>query len=410
MKATPPCAASRLLVALLSTTLAWPALVPAAFAQSPGSAAAASAPLAQEQLGALVAPIALYPDAVLAQLLMASTYPLEVVEAGQWLQSHAALTGAALSSALKDQNWDASVKSLVSFPQVLQMMSSQLTWTQQLGDAFLSQQKDVMAAVQVLRAKAQKAGALKSSSQQTVSTPTQNGQTVIVIAPANPQVVYVPAYNPTVVYGGWPYPAYPPVAYYPPGYVAGASLLSFGAGMAVGAALWGGCHWGGGGSVTVNNNTYNQFNNNNNRNWSNQNKNGGNSNWNHDPQHRGNVPYSNPNLQKKYGANQQQADQQRNQAKQQQENRGATGGERQGAQSGQVKQQENRDANRVDRQAEQDRNSTATKAQKQQQEKRQAEGDKREAERQGQRDEAERKEGGEREGGREERGGGGHRR
>ncbi len=388
MKNSRPC--SRLLVALLSTTLAWPAVVPVALAQGAGPGASASAPLSQQQLAALVAPVALYPDALLAQVLMASTYPLEVAEAATWQKAHASLSGSALDSALMQQNWDPSVKSLLSFPQALQMMGSQLSWMQQLGDVFLGQNKDVMAAVQALRAKAKQAGALKSSSQQTVSTESQSGQQVIVIQPASPQVVYVPAYDPMVVYGGWPYPAYPPVVYYPPGYVAGASMLAFGVGMAAGAALWGGCHWGGGGSVTINNNTYNQFNANNTKNWNNQN-NKGTSNWNHDPQHRGNVPYSNAAAQQKYGGTQRQTDQQRNQ----------------------VKQQENRDANQVKNQAQQDKQSTGSQQQKQQQEKQQAKTDTQEAERQRDRDERERSEGAgrtEREGGGEERGGGGRRR
>lgn len=279
---------SRLLVGLVSTLLAFPATVPLAYAQGSQQQSGA-AQLSEAQLAALVAPIALYPDPLVSQVLMASTYPLEVGEAANWQKANSKLKGDALNQALQQQNWDASVKSLVSFPPVLQMMGAQLSWTQELGNAVLAQQSDVMNAIQTLRAKAQQSGALKSTSQQTVSG--GNGAP-IVIQPANPQVVYVPSYNPTVVYGGWPYPAYPPYAYYPPGYVAGTALLSFGIGMAVGAALWGGCHWGGGGwgggnSLTVNNNNFNNFNRNTNNNWSGGSR-SGTSNWSADSQRRAN--------------------------------------------------------------------------------------------------------------------------
>jgi hypothetical protein len=251
------------LVALaVSAAFILPSVLPStasvAWAQSSGQQAGAQQ-LSQAQLASLVAPIALYPDPLVAQILMASTYPLEVAEAYNWQRSNERLEGTALNNALKQQSWDASVKSLVSFPAVLGMMGTQLSWTQQLGNAVLAQQKDVMSSIQDLRRKAQAAGALKSTDQQTVSAEGSGSNSTIVIQPANPQVVYVPTYNPTVVYGGWPYPAYPPVSYYPPGYVAGTALLSFGLGMAVGAALWGGCHWGSG-SITVNNNTFNNFN------------------------------------------------------------------------------------------------------------------------------------------------------
>ena len=194
-----------------------------------------------EQLDALLAPIALYPDPLLTQMLMASVYPVEIVQAARWLEDPANknLTGDALAKALESQNWDPSVKSLVAFPQVLQMMNEQLDWTQQLGYAFASQQTDVMASIQRLRRQAQAAGTLGSTPQQTVSA---QGET-IVIEPVNPQIVYVPSYNPTVVYGSWPYPAYPPVYWPPPpGYAAGTALaagLAFGAGVAITAGLWG---------------------------------------------------------------------------------------------------------------------------------------------------------------------------
>ncbi|MGH7015039.1 MAG: DUF3300 domain-containing protein [Stellaceae bacterium] len=190
------------------------------------------------QLDQLLAPIALYPDALLAQVLMAATYPLDVVAADRWVREpgNAQLRGDALAAALDQQPWDPSVKSLVPFPQVLAMMDGRLDWMQQLGDAFLAQPNDVMAAVQRLRQQAQAAGTLISTPQETVET--QDG--TIVIVPANSALVYVPNYNPTVVYGAWAYPDYPPIYLAPPpGFVV--SGFFFGLGIAVVAPLWG---WG----------------------------------------------------------------------------------------------------------------------------------------------------------------------
>jgi hypothetical protein len=268
---------SRVFTAVVSAALILPALPPTAWAQNSSTTQISDQKLSEAEISSLVAPIALYPDPLVAQVLMASTYPLEVAEASNWQKSNAALKGEALNKALQDQTWDASVKSLVSFPAVLDMMGSQLSWTKKLGNAVLAQQKDVMNAVQGLRRQAQAAGHLPSNAQQTVTTEGSGNNTTVVIQPANPQVVYVPTYNPTVIYGSWAYPAYPPVAYYPPGYVAGTALLSFGVGMAVGAALWGGCHWGSS-SITINNNNFNNFNRNTVRNWSN-NSNTNVSNW-----------------------------------------------------------------------------------------------------------------------------------
>ncbi len=209
----------------------------------------------QEELDQLLAPIALYPDSLISQILMASTYPLEVVQADRWAKQNKDLKGDALTAALEKQEWDASVKSLVNFPQVLQMMSEKLDRTQKLGDAFLAQQKEVMDTIQGLRVKAQAQGNLKTTTEQKVIVE----EKIIMIEPASPQVVYVPTYNPTVVYGAWPYPAYPPYYYYPPGYVAGAAVFSFAAGVALGAAwgyAWGGCNWRGGDvNIDVNRNT-----------------------------------------------------------------------------------------------------------------------------------------------------------
>jgi len=248
----------------------------------------------QEELDQLLAPIALYPDSLLAQILMASTYPLEVVEAARWAKANQALKGDALTSALEKEDWDPSVKSLVNFPQVLAMMNEKLDWTQKLGDAFLAQQKEVMDTVQKLRQKAQAEGNLKSSEEQKVVV--EKETQTIVIESANPQVVYVPTYSPTVVYGAWPYPAYPPYYYYPPGYVAGAALFSFGVGVAIGAAwgyAWGGCNWRGGDvDIDINRNT--NINNNIDR-GKYQNKvtggQGGRGEWKHNPEHRKGVSY-----------------------------------------------------------------------------------------------------------------------
>ena len=166
----------------------------------------------QEELDQMLAPIALYPDSLLAQVLMASTYPLEVVQAARFVDSRPGLQGDALARAIAPMPWDPSVKSLAQFPSVLAMMNDKLDWTQRLGDAFLSQQANVMDTVQNLRVKAQIAGNLQSTSQQRILQQDQ----VIVIEPVNPQVIYVPYYNPTVIYGGWWWPQRPPVYWAPP--------------------------------------------------------------------------------------------------------------------------------------------------------------------------------------------------
>src|SRR5437016_9066820 len=194
--------------------------------------------ISKERLEQLVASIALYPDALLAQVLMASTYPLEVVQAQRWVQSNPKVTGKALEDAMQKQPWDASIKSLAPFPTVLAMMSEKLDWTQQLGDAFLAQHQDMMAAIQALRQRAENSGSLQTTKEQKVTKSGSGAQTYIVIEPSDPSVVYVPAYDPATAYGTWPYPSYPPYTYYPPGYVAG-SALWFAGGVAVGAALWG---------------------------------------------------------------------------------------------------------------------------------------------------------------------------
>lgn len=261
-------------------------------------------PLKTAELQQMLAPIALYPDTLLAQVFMASTYPLEVVEADRWAKQNAALKGDKLDSALKGKDWDVSVKSLAYYPDVLAMMSDKIEWTTKLGDAFLAQQQDILAAVQDLRAKAKAAGALKTTPQQKVVVQ----ESAIVIQPANPQVIYVPAYNPTVVYGPWPYPAYPPYPYYSPGAVVAGEMMSFGAGFMVGAAMssWCGVGWGHG-QVTVNNNNVANISKTTNVTATNvQNKktnvaNSQSQNWQHNPDHRKNVPYRNPAVSQKYG-------------------------------------------------------------------------------------------------------------
>jgi hypothetical protein len=215
--------------------------------------------LSKQQLDSLTAPIALYPDALLAQVLMAATFPDEVQAAAEWSKQNPQQKGDEAVKAVASKPWDPSVQSLVAFPQVLATMASKPEWVSQLGDAFLAQPNDVMNSVQQLRKQAQQAGNLKSNEQQKVIVE----QDTIQIQPANPQVVYVPTYNPTVVYGPWLYPAYPPMYIPPPpGYALAtgfATGLAFGAGIAVTNALWGGCDWHSG-NVNVNVNRYNNIN------------------------------------------------------------------------------------------------------------------------------------------------------
>jgi len=262
-------------------------------------AAPATAPNPKEQLEQLLAPIALYPDSLLSQVLMASTYPADVAEAAKWAKAHPDQKGDAAVKAVQDQKWDPSVQSLAAFPQVLDMMGAQPDWVQKLGDAFLASSKDVLDAVQRLRQKAQQAGNLKSNEQQkvVVEQPAPQ-QTIIKIEPTQPETVYVPAYNPTVVYGSWPYPAYPPY-YYPPSpyYYPGAALASgiaFGIGVAAVGAIWGGCNWGGG-DVNINVNKYNQIN-------SNRKLDASQTNFKHNPENRRGTPYGDQRSRDQYGS------------------------------------------------------------------------------------------------------------
>jgi hypothetical protein len=259
---------ARLIVCSLMLQAMWPTIPHAQpAAQTPTAQANAAQSFNTEQIDALVAPIALYPDALLTQTLMASTFPLQVVQAARWVEESAnkALSGNALTKALEPQSWDPSVKSLVPFPQVLALMNGNLDWTQQLGYAFADQQAAVLDSVQRLRRQAQTSGNLQSSPQQVV----RSEQQTIIIEPAQAETVYVPSYNPTTVYGDWPYPSYPPVYLPPPAaYPVGTALatgLAFGAGIAITAGLWNWARpaWGGGyggGYVNVNTNRYNTIN------------------------------------------------------------------------------------------------------------------------------------------------------
>jgi uncharacterized membrane protein YgcG len=253
-------------------------------APSPGSVPAQAAAadgaktFSQQDLDTLLAPIALYPDALLAQILMASTYPLEIVEAARWAKANPAVKEQALQDAMEKQEWDPSVKALTAVPKVLEQMNEKLDWTQKLGDAFLANQKDVMTTVQQLRAKAAAAGNLKSSPEFAVKTEQVEGKTVYVIESPKPEVVYVPTYNPATVYGTWWYP-YPPYSMYPPSYVY-PPYVAFTAGVIVGAAIWGNMNWGGN-NVNINVNQYNNFNKTNVKN----------SNFQHNVDHRKGVAY-----------------------------------------------------------------------------------------------------------------------
>ena len=347
--------------AMLVANGAWPQQPPAQSAAPPTPTQSAAQALSQpptqtpakagtflpEELEQMVAPIALYPDPLLAQVLMSSTYPLEIVEAARWRKANPDVTGDAVEAALTDQDWDPSVKSIATFPDVLAMMDEKLDWTQKLGDAFLAQQAEVMAAVQRLRAKAKAEGTLMSSKEQTVTeepvppaaapaadapaaapaaaAPAAQTTTIIKIEPADPEIVYVPTYNPTIVYGAWPYPAYPPYYYYPPMYPPGAAFFSFTAGVIIGGAFWGNCNWGSSDiDINVNRNTNINTGNRNNVGNNAGNRGGvgnnaagvgnnaagvgnnaaGGGKWNHDPSHRKGAQYRDSATQNKFGKGQ----------------------------------------------------------------------------------------------------------
>src|SRR6478609_1780809 len=251
-----------------------------------------------EQLDSLVAPIALFPDPLLATSLAASTYPLEIIQLQQWMERNKNLKDKALADAVAKQPWDPSVQSLAVTPDVVQRLAGNIQWTTDLGNAFLAQQSDVMEAVQRMRAKAQGTGNLKTSAQQTVETKTEGGKQVIVVEPAQNDVVYVPSYDSTVVYGPPP-PAYPYYPYTYPGYYPGMGLAWGAAGFALGAwagGAWGDCDWNNG---DININNKNNFNKNNINNINRGQAGGGK--WQHNPQHRGNAPYGDRGTAGKFG-------------------------------------------------------------------------------------------------------------
>jgi hypothetical protein len=276
--------------------------------QSQSPAAAAETKIPNDQLDSLVAPIALYPDPLLSQILVASTYPLEIVQLDQWMQKNSTMPKEKMAEEVKKQEWDPSVQGLVVLPDVVQNLSENIKWTTDLGNAFLAQQSDVMGAVQRMRAKAKQNGNLKTTEQQKVETKVVESKEIIVIQPAKTEVVYVPSYNPTVVYGApiYPYPPYPYPPPPPPGAYAATAAISFGVGMMVGAAWHGGygyhAGWGNN-NITINNNN-NYVNNSNRQNYQRGNRSQvsqGSGNWQHNPQHRAGAPYSNQATAGKYG-------------------------------------------------------------------------------------------------------------
>lgn len=286
---------------LMLCTLAGAGIAPAQTTPPPPPASAA-APISQELLDSLLAPIALYPDQLLSQVLMASTYPLEVVEAARFVKANPGLSGEGLDRALEGKAWDASVLSLCAFPQVLDMMDAKLEWTQRLGDAFLADEAAVMRTVQSLRLRAQQAGNLQSTPQQNVVVQEQ----AIVIEPAQPEFVYVPVYNPEIIYGPWWAPAYRPWYWYPGpiwGYPAFPSTWGYAAGIfwgtawAINAYNWGWCrpNWGGY-RINVNVHGHNP--------WANRpyyrDRYANSPNWSHAPEHRRGVAYRDPGTAQRY--------------------------------------------------------------------------------------------------------------
>ncbi len=288
----------RLIVLMLLWTVSHGAYAQAPAAQTtPQTPSAASAPsqpaLSAAQLDQLVSPIALYPDPLLAQVLIAATYPLEIVQADRWAKNNKNLKGDALRAAVAKESWDDSLKALVEVPNVLSMMNDKLDWTQKLGDAMLAQQADVMDAVQRLRQLAKKNNKLETNSQQTVSTQSGSGQEYIAIQPASEDQLYVPYYEPAVVYGDWPYPDYPPYYFAPPyGYFPGGVLaagIAFAGAVAIRHAFWGNCNWGGRYVNHYSRNTANL------------------ARWEHNVDHRHGVRYNNDAVRQKYAKNNIQA-------------------------------------------------------------------------------------------------------
>jgi hypothetical protein len=261
--------------------------------------------LSPDQLNDLVAPVALYPDPILSQLLVAATYPLEVVQAFQWAQKNPGLNGPALTEAAQQQNWDPSVQALVMFPDVLKRLNDDVAWTTNLGNAFLAQQQDVMDAVQRMRQRAQQAGKLQSTPQETVATSDDGGQPYIDIEPTSPDVIYVPVYDPTWIWGPPVYYPYPHWWWPPRSVLTGGLYFGFGGPIDIGFYFGAGWHgWGGWGwhpgwgnrTVIVNNSFIHRYNFNT-RDVANVR---GSTTWAHDPVHRAGVPYASPNLRTQY--------------------------------------------------------------------------------------------------------------
>ena len=298
--------AGLLLLALAGATGS-PALAQSAAKPSTAtSTGSSSSTFSREQLDQMMAPIALYPDSLLSQVLMASTYPGDVADAVKWSKAHPDAKGETAVKQVANQPWDPSVQSLVAFPQLLAVLGQDPSWVQKMGDAFLADPNSVMDSVQRLRRQADAAGNLKSNKEQTVkkesapppgTTTTvvqQPAQQTIVIEPTDPEVVYVPSYNPSVVYGSWAYPSYPPYYYPPPAYYyPGAALFSFGVGVAVGGALWGNCNWWGG-DVDIDVNRYNNIN-------SNRQISRTDNKWQHNAANRDGVPYRDNASREKFG-------------------------------------------------------------------------------------------------------------
>ena len=266
-------------------------------------------PFSPQELDQILAPIALYPDPLLAQVLMATSYPLEIVEAARWSKANPALKGDAAVAAVKDQSWDASVKSLVAFPPVLMQLNDHLDWTQKLGDAMLSQQQEVADSIQRLRGKAETAGNLTSGPQQTVTTEGSGADRTIVIQPTNPDVIYAPSYNPNWAYGAWSSPEYPPTYYPPPPYYGYGTLLAqglmWGVGIAAAGAMFSNWNWGRGNAyVNVNANRAANIDRNFDRNrYTNNNR------WQHDAGHRRGVAYRDGATRQQFGQNRPGAEQ-----------------------------------------------------------------------------------------------------
>ena len=280
-----------------------PSQTPTAQQSADTSADQQAAKIPADQLDSLVAPIALYPDPLLSQVLVASTYPLELIQLQQWLEKNKDLKDKALLNEVSKQPWDPSIQAMAALPEVVKRLADEIQWTTDLGNAFLAQQGDVMDAIQRMRQKAQGTGALKSNEQVKVESKVVENKTVIIIEQASPEVVYVPSYDPVYVYGApvYPYPAiyYPP---YPAGTVVAATAIAFGVGVALGAAWGGGWGWGcGWGDNDIDINVNNNFNRNTNINNINRNNIGSGNKWQHNPRHRGGAPYPNRNTADRFG-------------------------------------------------------------------------------------------------------------